>query len=328
MKAVRQPIRQNAYTTPSCVARCRARSRSTVIPHTGSTRTMSSGAGCAASPSASAGSPASVAGPGMATNGARPRRTCSSSARIESATSSGVSAPRSMPAGARSAATRSSGTALVAEPRADDRRPRRRRDEPDVGDVVAAQGTRSTASSSQTPCVATTTYGLVSGSIDAQPGLADTRSRARGTRPGPRRGRTRTRASRWRRPGWRARAAMGVVPATQSDGRGEVRLHVDLQGPARVAGHHRAPRRRRRGGPPPARPSRGAAGAAGRPASERSASRTTTGWAHAPPTQPSMVPSGWTMPRDPGLAEVGRWTATTVAVANTRRRSRAPATRR
>src|SRR5690349_11220430 len=51
--------------------------------------------------------------------------------------------------------------------------------------------------------------------------------------------------------------------------------------------------------------------------SDRSASRTTTGWAHEPPTQPSIVPSGWTIPREPGFAEVGRWTATTVAVAKT-----------
>src|SRR3954447_24869048 len=49
--------------------------------------------------------------------------------------------------------------------------------------------------------------------------------------------------------------------------------------------------------------------------SARSASRTTTGWAQLPPTQPSIVPSGWTIPRAPGLADVGRWTATTVATA-------------
>lgn len=48
----------------------------------------------------------------------------------------------------------------------------------------------------------------------------------------------------------------------------------------------------------------------------RSASRTTTGWAQLPPTQPSMVPSGWTIPDAPGRAEVGRRTATTVATAN------------
>ena len=49
-----------------------------------------------------------------------------------------------------------------------------------------------------------------------------------------------------------------------------------------------------------------------------SASRTTTGWAHEPPTQPSIVPSGWTMPCAPGRADVGRATATTVANANGR----------
>ena len=48
----------------------------------------------------------------------------------------------------------------------------------------------------------------------------------------------------------------------------------------------------------------------------RSASRTTTGWAQLPPTQPSIVPSGWTIPLAPGRAEVGLRTATTVATAN------------
>ena len=48
-------------------------------------------------------------------------------------------------------------------------------------------------------------------------------------------------------------------------------------------------------------------------ASAWSASRTTTGWAQEPPTQPSIDPSGWTMPCAPGRADVGRATATTVA---------------
>src|SRR5687768_3398363 len=50
----------------------------------------------------------------------------------------------------------------------------------------------------------------------------------------------------------------------------------------------------------------------------RNASRTTTGWAHEPPTQPSIDPSGWTSPLAPGRAEVGLRTATTVATANGR----------
>ena len=87
-------------------------------------------------------------------------------------------------------------------------------------------------------------------------------------------------------------------------------------------------RRRRRGGPRPARPSTAAAGGAGRPRATRSASRTTTGWAQLPPTQPSIVPSGWTMPRAPGRAEVGRWTATTVASANGRPAASSSAARR
>src|SRR5689334_1376792 len=49
-----------------------------------------------------------------------------------------------------------------------------------------------------------------------------------------------------------------------------------------------------------------------------SASRTTTGWAQLPPTQPTIVPSGWTIPLAPGRAEVGRATATTVATTNGR----------
>src|SRR4051794_14936944 len=50
----------------------------------------------------------------------------------------------------------------------------------------------------------------------------------------------------------------------------------------------------------------------------RNASRTTTGWAQLPPTQPSIVPSGWTIPDAPGRAEVGFRTATTVATAKDR----------
>ena len=60
------------------------------------------------------GQPAGDASPDPATRRSRrrPRRTWTSSARIESATSSAVSAPRSMPAGARSAAIRSSPTVV------------------------------------------------------------------------------------------------------------------------------------------------------------------------------------------------------------------------
>ena len=87
--------------------------------------------------------PASVAGPGEATNVARPRRTWTSSARIDRATSSAVSAPRSRPAGARRAARRSSGIAgVVAQPRADDRRARRRGDEAHVRHVACQRGGR------------------------------------------------------------------------------------------------------------------------------------------------------------------------------------------
>src|SRR3954451_8938306 len=50
----------------------------------------------------------------------------------------------------------------------------------------------------------------------------------------------------------------------------------------------------------------------------RSASRTTTGWAQLPPTQPSIVPSGWMIPEAPGRAEVGFRPPRTVAPANGR----------
>src|SRR6476619_362272 len=75
--------------------------------------------------------------------------------------------------------------------------------------------------------------------------------------------------------------------------------------------------------PSPRRPSAGASFESRRSRGCPSAiawsdSRTTTGWAQLPPTQPSMVPSGWTMPLAPGRAEVGRATATTVAVTNGR----------
>ena len=57
--------------------------------------------------------------------------------------------------------------------------------------------------------------------------------------------------------------------------------------------------------PSPRRPSAGASfdsrSRRGWPsASDRSASRTTTGWAQLPPTQPSIAPSGWTIPRRAG----------------------------
>ena len=95
--------------------------------------------------------PATVAGPGEATKSARPRRTWTSSARIESATSSAVSAPRSRPAGARSAASRSSATVVSSRSHvADDAGPGRRGDEPDVR-RRRGSATAPTASSSQIP---------------------------------------------------------------------------------------------------------------------------------------------------------------------------------
>ncbi len=51
-------------------------------------------------------------------------------------------------------------------------------------------------------------------------------------------------------------------------------------------------------------------------ASARSASRTTAGSEHAPPTQPTSVPSWRMSARSPRLAEAGRRTETTVARTN------------
>ena len=84
---------------------------------------------------------ATVAGPGAATKSARPRRTWTSSARIESATSSAVSAPMSSPAGARQRGQAIVGQrGLVAQPRPDHVRARRRGDEPDVGGFAGERG--------------------------------------------------------------------------------------------------------------------------------------------------------------------------------------------
>ena len=59
----------------------------------------------------------------------------------------------------------------------------------------------------------------------------------------------------------------------------------------------------------------------------RSASRTTTGSAHAPPTQPETLPSARTTAFAPGLADVGRSHLTTVASTNGSCRRRSSTTR-
>ena len=106
---------------------------------------------------------ATVAGPGEATKSARPRRTWTSSARIERAISSAVSAPRSRPAGARSAAIRSS--PMVVSSRSQSRTTAARVGEATRPTYEASRVRASpTASSSQMPWLATTTYGEASGS--------------------------------------------------------------------------------------------------------------------------------------------------------------------
>jgi hypothetical protein len=64
--------------------------------------------------------PATVAGPGEATKSARPRRTWTSSAGIDSATSSAVSAPISIPAGAAKRGDPHAPTVVSAQPVAKD----------------------------------------------------------------------------------------------------------------------------------------------------------------------------------------------------------------
>ena len=120
------------------------------------------------------------------------------------------------------------------------------------------------------------------------------------------------RAERRERPGDRGRAG-----DPQERG-GQMRFHVDLQRAPGMAGHDQLDDAVARGGPRPDRPSTAGAGAAGRRRCARSASRTTTGWAQLPPTQPSIVPSGWTMPARAGPRRGRPRTATTVATANGR----------
>ena len=180
---------------------------------------MSSTAGSRArAAAASPASPASVAGPGTATNDARPRRTWTSSARIESAISSGVSAPMSMPAGARSAASRSSGTCASSRSQA-------RTTPARVGDATrptyetSRRNADSSASSSQIPWVATTTYGDSSLSTRAIPVSAITRS-APGNADSSATGSHTVTRQPVAPPSEASAATIGVVPASHSDGAG------------------------------------------------------------------------------------------------------------
>ena len=180
---------------------------------------MSSTTGCDAR-SAPGAPPASVAGPGDATNVAVPRRTWTSSARIDRATSSAVSAPRSSPAGARRAASRSSGDArLVAQPGADDRRAGRRGDEADVRRVAGQRGGRAPPRPRR-PGVATTTAGATSGVEPARCPCRRTTRSAPGKSSGSAIGskiETRQPAAE---PSVTSAPAMGVVPATHRTGAG------------------------------------------------------------------------------------------------------------
>ena len=153
------------------------------------------------------GSPASVAGPGAATKGARPRRTWTSSARIESAISSAVSAPRSMPAGARR-------RRAVGQPVSS--RSHWRTTLARVGEATRPtydalrRRPAASASSSQTPWVATTIYGRVASGRPGRGWSPGSPPRPPGTpRQSRRSGRRRSPASRMRRRGSRGRRQSG-----------------------------------------------------------------------------------------------------------------------
>ena len=235
---------------------------------------------------------------------------------MDSATSSAVSAPRSMPAGARSAAMRSSPTrGLFAQPLANDGRARRRGHEAHVGRRRA----RATADAPPRPRC---------------PGW---RRRRTATPPGPGPGcpsPTMTRSA----PGNASASAMGSnhrhAPAggraQRGEGAGDRRGAERSRAVARAgAVPRRSPACPRSDRSSPARRCRRPPTLAGRVLRQaqqarlavgdgRSASRTTTGWAQLPPTQPSIVPSGWMIPPAPGRADVGRRTATTVATTKER----------
>ena len=181
------------------------------MPQTGSVRTMSSTTGSSVIDSGIP--PATVAGPGDATKSARPRRTWTSSARIDSATSSAVSAPMSIPAGARSAAIRSSPTVVSS-------RSHSRTTDERVGDATSPTYAASlvkaspTASSSQMPWLATTTYGAASGSRPRM--SADRWTRAPGNASSSAMGSMTVTFQPAAAPTEASAPAIGVVPTTQS----------------------------------------------------------------------------------------------------------------
>ena len=260
--------------------------------------------------------PATVAGPGDATKSARPRRTWTSSARIDRATSSAVSAPsrgRPAPAARRSARRRSSSPRAATRGRrrhGSARRPARRR-------TRRASAPAPTASSSQMPWLATTTYGDASGSRPRMSAEAWTRS-APGKASASAIGSmtvTRQPAAAPRR---RERAGDGRRADDPQERGGQMRFHVDLQRATGMAGHDQFDDAVGRGGPRPGRPSTAGAGAAGRrrsPGAPRG--RRPAGRSCRRPSPRSCRPDGRC--RDaPGRAEVGRRTATTVATANGR----------
>ena len=172
--------------------------------------------------------PASVAGPGEATNVAVPRRTWTSSARIDSATSSAVSAPRSSPAGARRAASRSSAT--PASSRSHSRTTAARVGEATSPTYDASRASAAaSASSSQTPWRRDD-----DGRREHRGRAPRCRCRPRpARRPGRRRGRRSDRRSMTRQPAAEPRVTSAAGDRRRAghpqDRRRQMRFHVDLQ---------------------------------------------------------------------------------------------------
>ena len=290
---------------PSTSAVWRAVATSTVMPHTGSTAVAGAGSG-------GRGRSASAASSTRAPLGS----SCTISARIDSATSGGVRAPRSRPAGFR--IVRTPGTPRLRARRAPSRH------------ACATRPGRRTAAALQN------------------------RRRAPPRRSAP--ARRRPRPGRIRRPGERIerveidhlhaerrRLRLDVAPLAASTTRDDLVVHAARQPRQRVGDRRRAdddeaaaPARTVRRTRPRLLPTRRSSGprharrssrrlarigpnrhqAAVRARSDSSACRRTISREQAPPTNPSMRPSANTIARSPRCADTGARRATTVATAN------------
>ena len=258
-----------------------------------------------------------VAGPGAATKSARPASDLDELGEDRERDLLGGLGTEVEPGGARRAASRSSRDArLVAQPRAHDVGSRRRGDEPHVR-RHRARGRPPAASSSQMPCVATTTYGATTrveaGEVGAGHDALGRRERVGlGDRVDDGHPPARGGAEGRERAGDRGRAG------DPEDRRRQMRFHVDLQGAPGVAGHDQfddavaAPTLGRGVLREAQQPGLAVDERSGAPRGRRRAGRSCRR-----PSPRSCRPDG-RCPTRPGRAEVGRWTATTVATTNGR----------